>query len=763
MTALFKERISRVLLFFPFQLLWVQFKKNQTVLLFWLILFAYVTGNLAYNYGIPHLLLYPEYLGEVNFLSHAILGFSCGVFIMAYNISTYIINGRRFPFIATLSRPFLKFCYNNSLIPWIFTIVYIFNLYKYQSGIELESNMKIFMHILGFLFGNFAFIAISTLYFISTNKNIFSFPRKRKKEKSGQSAMHDFIHRPTRWDKVLDRKSTWRIETYFSHPFKISLARSSEHYKKETIYKVLSQNHINASFFEIACILAIATIGFFKDYEIFLIPASASLLLMFSIILMLASALHSWVKGWSFTIFILIFFGLHFATVKDWINFENKAYGLQYEGIKANYSEEFLLELARDKYSNLEDHENGLRILENWKESLNLPESVKPKMVIINASGGGLRSMLWTTLGILHLDNELEGNLMNHTHLITGSSGGMIGAAYVRELYLNSLQPEDFRKEMDSISAGISRDILNAVALNLVTNDIFPKYQKFYDGDYKYPKDRAYAFEQTLNENVGGLFNKRLQDYQQDEFEARTPLMIFAPTIINDARRLIISAQPVSYMTDNLPTSNLESTPLLEYIEYQKFFNDQDAANIRFTSVLRMTATFPYILPAVSLPSKPQIKIMDSGIRDNYGLTSSLKYLYSFRDWINENTSGVVILQMRDKFKRYEAKRRNSESLLRSLTSPLDNFYNNWTNVQTFEQDQLLQYASAWFDGKLEVIPFQLKNDPTQKISLSWHLTNIEKKRIMESLDLKENKEILNHLKSILIEENNAIAELIED
>ena len=203
-------------------------------------------------------------------------------------------------------------------------------------------------------------------------------------------------------------------------------------------------------------------------------------------------------------------------------------------------------------------------------------------------------------------------------------------------------------------------------------------------------------------------------------------------------------------MTNNLTSENIRNQALLENIEFQRFFSEQDASNIRFTSVLRMTATFPYILPAVSLPSKPQIRIMDSGIRDNYGLSTSLKYLYTFREWISTNTSGVIILQIRDKFKRYEAKSRSSESLLRSLTSPLDNFYSNWTNVQTFDQDQMLQYSSSWFDGQIDVLPFQLKNDPSQRISLSWHLTNFEKQYIMESLDIPENQEILKKLKDLL-------------
>ncbi|MEQ8523034.1 MAG: hypothetical protein RIC15_12880 [Vicingaceae bacterium] len=735
-----------MIFFFPVQLFWIQLKKTQTILVFWALLFGLVTRGIALKYGIPHLFLYPEYMGHVNFLSHLLLGFSCGVFIMSYNISAYIMIGYRFPFIATLSRPFLKFCYNNSLIPWAFTIVYLWNMVDFQMNVELEPVHAIGLNLMGFLAGNLIFIFFSTIYFLGTNKNILEFSVGPKQDRKSKSGVSDFIHRPGRWDRLLNRTSNWRIETYLSNPFKFALARSSGHYDRDTLQKVFSQNHFNASLFEITCVLAILLIGWFKDVAWLSIPASASIFLLFSIVLMLTSALHSWVKGWALTVFLVIFFGLHLATKNEWIDFTNEAYGLNYKGNKANYHEEFLNEIARDKYDREEDFEKGIEILENWKKKAVKGKSGKPKLIIINTSGGGLRSMMWTTLGMLRIDESLEGKLMKNLQLITGSSGGMIGASYVRELYLNDLQPENFRKEIDFLSDKVSRDILNPITLNLVTSDLFYKFQRFEDGGYTYYKDRAYAFENTLNENVSHLFEKRLSDYAQPEYEARIPMMIFAPTIINDGRRLIISAQDVSYMMNNDPMPNLSNTPILESIEYRKFFKEQGADNVRFSSILRMNATFPYILPAVSLPSVPAIKIMDAGIRDNYGVTTSLKYLYTFRKWITENTSGVIMLQLRDKLHRYEVKGRGNQSFLKNITSPLDNFYSNWTNVQTFEQDQLMQYASSWFDGQLDVVYFQLKNDPSQQISLSWHLTGSEKKRIKESLFIEQNNRAVERL-----------------
>src|SRR5438045_1014070 len=105
---------------FPIQLLIALLKKNYLLLMYWVVLFGWITGSMSNTFGIPYLFLDPEYMGYVGFSSFFIMGFATGCFIMVFNISSYIVNGYRFPFIATLSRPFLKFSLNNFIIPLLF-------------------------------------------------------------------------------------------------------------------------------------------------------------------------------------------------------------------------------------------------------------------------------------------------------------------------------------------------------------------------------------------------------------------------------------------------------------------------------------------------------------------------------------------------------------------------------------------------------------------------------------------------------------------
>ncbi|MFX6808040.1 hypothetical protein ABTH26_20245, partial [Acinetobacter baumannii] len=71
--------------------------------------------------------------------------------------------------------------------------------------------------------------------------------------------------------------------------------------------------------------------------------------------------------------------------------------------------------------------------------------------------------------------------------------------------------------------------------------------------------------------------------------------------------------------------------------------------NIKVLSALRMNATFPYVLPNVWLPTKPIIDVMDAGLRDNFGLETTFRFLETFKDWFKQNTSKVVLIQIRDR------------------------------------------------------------------------------------------------------------------
>ncbi len=749
---------KRIFYFFPIQLLFVHLKKNQVLLVFWLIMYGFITGNIAEKYGASNLFLHPEYQGKSDFWSYLIVGFACGGFIMAFNISSYIINGFRFQFLATLSKPFLKYCLNNAFLPLIFIIIYVVKIAETHISEGYDSKGIIIVNILSFIAGTLFFIFLSLSYFLSTNKDIFKLFGINTDDGNGTNTsvdnpVKDVFHKKGNWLSASPKTKEWKIETYLAQPFKVSLARDCSHYDNKMLEGVFHQNNINAAFFQVAVILSLLTLGFFREVDIFMIPAGATVFLLFTMLLMLASALHSWVRGWSTSIYIALFLLFNFISGQDFFNYENQIFGMNYKTEKVIYSNQNLEKHAKDFKNQEKDFENNIEILNKWRiknaaNSLKLQK--KPKFVIVCSSGGGLRASLWTLHSIQHADSALNGQLLNHTQMMCGSSGGMIGAAYLREIYLRSQSDSSIKTHNPVYKEKIAHDLLNPIIFTAAVNDMFIRLQKFKDGNYIYVKDRGYAFEKQLNKNTDNFLNKRLREYYQPEKEGKIPLLMFTPTIINDGRRLLVASQPVSYMTNNEPLKNMSNSPLPETVEYSRFFKNQDADNIWFTSALRMNATFPYIFPVVSLPSYPPIEIMDGGIRDNYGIKTALMYVFNFRNWISSNTSGVVIVQTRDKYKELEVENNPIRTNFQSLTGPLGSFYGNFDKIQNFNNDEVLKYVSAWFDGPIDIVDFQLKNDDKLKISMSWHLTPMEKKNVIDAIYLKENQQAIKKLKTLL-------------
>ncbi len=665
-----RQRIRRVIFFFPVQLVFLHIKANHLLLFFWLLLFGYITHGMGGKFGIPYLFLYPEYLGGVDVRSHIIMGFALGGFIMAFNIYSYVMHSSKFPFIATLAKPFLKFCINNFIIPMLFVIVYMVSAINFQLEKEFMSGGEVAANMFGILAGLFVFFVLSLFYFFRTNKDIFKLGGKKKaKAKEGkEKAVANVLHKPQKWYNIKTEKG-WLVVTYLSHPFKVALARESSHYDNDLLQKVFLQNHINASFYEVVMLTSFLVLGSFREVEVLQIPAGASIMLLFTMILMMVSACYSWFKGWTFTILIVALVLMNYGSKHyDWLRMENHAYGLNYGTERADYSTESLVALRDNEQNYEDDRAHMLATLNKWREK-NLPaeEGGKPKLVVINSSGGGLRSSLWTVHVMQYVDSATNNEFLRHTSLITGSSGGMIGAAYMRELYWRQVQGDSMDLYDPVYKEDVSSDILNPVAMSVATNDLFIRYQWFTEGAYRYTKDRAYAFETQLNENLYHRLDKRVMDYYEPVRDAEIPMMILAPTVVNDGRRILISSQPISYMTNNRPSENVISDPNVEEIEFMRFFKNQDAENLAFESALRMNATFPYILPSVTLPCQPSIEVMDAGLRDNFGMKATLQYLNTFSEWIRANTSGIVIVQIRDQPKDFSSEDGGVMSMFESL------------------------------------------------------------------------------------------------
>jgi hypothetical protein len=581
-----------------------------------------------------------------------------------------------------------------------------------------------------------------------------------EKDKSSNKEKHTYqsqavhLKENLSWQKIDPAKEDrdWHVETYLTGTLKIRLARGFEHYDKRMIKAVFKQNHKAAALFEIITLLSLFIFGRYREHPFFMIPAGASIFLLVTMLLMLTSALYTWIRGWTNVVLLALFLIFNYLFKYDFLNFLNKAYGLSYTS-KASFTEAQLFDFEKDYKTLIQDKSEAIQFLTNWKikNTGDIESKIKPKIIFINCSGGGSRSAMWVVKSLQSADSILHGKLLKQTALITGASGGMVGAAFLRELYLQKQLGKINNFYSSEYVYQIGADLLNSITTTIATNDLFIRTQKFRLGTNEYVKDRGYAFERELNQNTNNIFyNKRLIDYRVAELNATIPLLIMSPTILNDGRRLLISSQNISYLTSRNLSGRLDMEFLNEAVEFRRLFKEQNADSLLFTSALRMSATFPYISPIVSLPSEPRMDVMDAGIRDNFGINTTIQFLYTFRDWIALNTSGVIIIQVRDRDKKFEIEENPLNTIIQTFSSPVGSFYNNMFHIQDYNNDQLIKYCSNWFAGTIDVVNLELHNLPTDRISLSWHLTNKEKSKIIKSFYNANNKQAIQKLKHLL-------------
>jgi hypothetical protein len=405
------------------------------------------------------------------------------------------------------------------------------------------------------------------------------------------------------------------------------------------------------------------------------------------------------------------------------------------------------MKLASDS-NILEDKQAYIHILNKWKEKQASP---KPVMILINTSGGGIRSATFTMNALQTLDSIMGGKLMQQTFLISGASGGMLGAAYFRELYYRKQQGEAINLQDQQYLKDISRDLLNPLFSSFITRDLIGPAKPFQAHGYHYTKDRGYAFEQKLNENTRGYLNKTLNDYRKPEANAEIPMMFFNAVITRDGRKLLMATHPARFMMRPLTDTAKINVMDADAIDFHSFLAQKDATNIGILSALRMNATFPYVLPNVWLPTTPVIDVMDAGLRDNFGQETSLRFMDVFKDWLKENTSKVILLQLRDRSLSDWDRPLDGGSLISTFTKPFLILQNNWFKLQDYYQHDQLEFSSEAYGNNFHRICFQyVPSRQEAPASLSFHLTASEKRDITLALGAADNQSEFRRLASLL-------------
>lgn len=740
---------------FPVQLFILHLRKNLSLLLIWLILLGFVLQQFGVVLGIPYLFLDPEYLHEVSWLSFFWMGIGLAVFTMSFHMTTYIMDGWRFSFLAVVHRPFIHFCFNNALVPLIFYLIYTVELVLFQWDNDLGSSWEVLHLYLGFTLGSILAYAVLFGYLSFTNKGFFMLfsetidkrlrrVSRNNRLKVGESdpfnmespAVRVFLNLWLRWEKV--RPDISRFE-------------------KAKLLRVFHQNHWNLFLIQVFLVALVLFLGLFNEQEILQFPAAMSALILLSILLMAVGALTFWFRTWAAVTVLILVLGANYFSAIPWLTKAHQAYGMDYSIAPATYNLSRLDDLTHPDTLQ-KDKQQVLQILDRWRAKF--PKDSKPKLVLVAASGGGQRAALWTLKVLQELHTTTSGELTQHSFLYTGASGGVLGEAFFRELYLRSQTDPKLDLGAPEYLNQLAADNLNPILFSLLVNDLLFQTQKLEYSGRVYSKDRGFAFEEQLNKNTKGIMDKSLADYKEPEAMAKIPLLPLTTLVVNDGRKLVVSPHSFSFFGSSALDSPLPQEKK-QSIDFIRFFAQQDPGNLRFLTALRMSATFPFITPNVELPSNPKMKTMDTGLSDNFGIQDALRFGYVFKEWIGANTSGVVLITIRDSEKSPEIANSATSKILEKIITPLKNIYVNWDMVQTIHNEVLFNYMSESMPFGIEKIEFEYApgklssaqaseiSGSMQRASLNWRLTAKEKRSIVATIQTQSNQAALDRAREI--------------
>jgi hypothetical protein len=711
----------------PVQLLFLHFRKNQALLVLWYLLFATVNGSFLYKLGAHMLFLYPEYQGNVDFVSTMLVGAAIAIFFMSWNITTFILHSSHVEFLATTTKPFLKYCFNNALIPLIFLVFYLFKAISFTRVQELLKWSEILWLTGGFVTGLSLTLMFAFSWFFGADHTIYRYASPGARQIIEEMKMKVGHYRlPIRPGKI-------HVEWYLTPRFKTRQPRDTRHYAQEFIQRIFTQHHYSAMIAILLAFVSLIISGYFIDNKFFQVPAAASIAVIYALLIAVTGAVSYFLKQWTIPFVLLVFVGLNTLYKKDILDPRNKAYGLNYnkDELKPGYNAANLLSLcAADSIK--ADSLAFIDRLNRWKLA---QKEEKPVMVLACFSGGGIRSATFTTEVLAKLDSITGYEFFRHTTLIAGASGGMIGAAWYRELR--------FREQAGALSNDIltqkikqiSTDLLNPIFSSFAVRDLLAPPRRFIYNNTPYIKDRGYAFEQQLSLNTEGWLDKPLDAYRDAESRALMPTILMNSVITADGRNIIIATRPVRFMMQPRLDSTMGPQTDVDAICFQSLFAGRHPEQLRFLSALRMGATFPYILPNVWLPTNPVVDVMDAGFRDNTGIETSLKYLFFFKDWITENCSKVVLLEIRDKPQGGWNRDKENKNIFDLVTRPALLTQNNLFRFQEYQQVLQLQRMKYTLGEKFERVVFEYKpRDVSHPASLSFHLTQREKRDIILSL-----------------------------
>ena len=229
---------------------------------------------------------------------------------------------------------------NNSVIPLIYIAIYLFQSIRNQRVQDLIPSGQILLNCLSFISGILIFVYLSFglfYLFVKGLPSIYTFSTEKIEKKWFKGALKNYKKdRDTKIQNIYSGAyGKVNVEFYLRGFLKIGKARKYKHYNKTILTNILYHQHFNVLYYVIAILVFIIVRGQMKDDVFLILPAGASILLIFTVIMLMFTLVYIFFKKWTLSFLILFLFGInYFYSSKT--NWNNSAYGLNYKSGEGN-------------------------------------------------------------------------------------------------------------------------------------------------------------------------------------------------------------------------------------------------------------------------------------------------------------------------------------------------------------------------------------------------------------------------------------------
>lgn len=376
-----------------------------------------------------------------------------------------------------------------------------------------------------------------------------------------------------------------------------------------------------------------------------------------------------------------------------------------------------------------------VRAFDRWHEKRPLEEY--PTMVVVMASGGGIKAAYWTTQVLTTLQQEIGEKFSSSIALITAASGGSVGAMYFVDAYTETGAPP--MEKLAAINQAAASPSLAATAWGIIYPDLW-RAAFAVAGRWQPLQDRGWALEQTWAQRLTEP-QRTFGDWREGIAAGWRPPVIFNTTIVETGERLLMT--PLD-QGSKVTEENVFSRPRYFSTLYSGY-------DIPVVTAARLSATFPYVTPvarAIHTSEERDYHLADGGYYDNFGVVSALEWLNTVLPHAQKlGGRKLLLIQI-------EASAFDEDGLppptenagwLYNLAGPAITALNVQTTAQQQRNNMEFQlFANAYKGVKIHRVKFTFgDNGP-----LSWQLSPQDIRSIAQDLQSQKNQAMLAQVKS---------------